>query len=129
MVQAEAEAVMAKAAFPAALARAHPGVEARLLLPDPDDVHVLAVAIGAHADCIVTYNARDFPRHTLAEEGITRRDPDGFLWELHSFHPDTLRGVVLAVHATAERMLGQEIALKSLLKRAQLNRLAKALSG
>ncbi len=45
-------------------------------------VHVLAIAIAGHADCIVTFNAKDFPRHLLAEEGLERRDPDGLLWQL-----------------------------------------------
>ena len=35
--------------------------------------------------------------------------------------------VVRTVHATAERMLGQDIPLKALMKRAQLRRLGKAI--
>jgi predicted nucleic acid-binding protein len=125
-VFAEGEAVLLRAAFPKAIARARPEIEARLLLPDPDDLHVLAVAIGAHADCIVTFNAQDFPRHILAEEGVQRRDPDGFLWELWSDNPTAVERVVADVHATACRLSGEDIPLKSLLKRAKLNRLGKA---
>jgi predicted nucleic acid-binding protein len=128
---AEAEALAGRVrmleAFPRALAREQPAIEARLLLPDPDDRHVLAVAIAAHADCIVTFNAVDFPRHVLAEEGLERRDPDGFLWEIWSHHPDKVAGVVAGVHATAERLAGQALDLRALLKRAKLPKLAKAL--
>ncbi|MDB5665114.1 RSP_2648 family PIN domain-containing protein [Cypionkella sp.] len=125
--QAETDAILMRAAFPKGQVREQPGLEARLLLPDPDDVHVLAVAIAGHADCIVTFNAQDFPRHVLAEEGIERRDPDGLLWQLWSFHPEVVTEVVAQVHATAETMKGAPIPLKSLLKRAQLPRLAKAM--
>lgn len=126
-VQAEGEAALARAGFPKACQRAQPDIEARLALPDPNDDHVLAVAIASHADCIVTFNAQDFPRPVLADHGLDRRDPDGFLWQLHSFHPAEVADVVRAVHATAERLSGQELALKALLKRARLPKLAKAL--
>jgi len=125
-LQAEGEALRMRAGFPRAMMREQPDIEARLLLPDPGDVHVLAVAVAAHADCIVTFNAKDFPRHVLAEEGIARRDPDGLLWQLWSDQPDVVGGVVAAVHAEAERLAGQVVPLKALLKRAQLPKLAKA---
>jgi predicted nucleic acid-binding protein len=128
-VEAEGEALRAKAAFPRAMIRDQPDIEARLLLPDAGDIHVLAVAIAAHADCIVTFNAKDFPRHVLAEEGIARRDPDGLLWEIWSHHPDEVTDVVRTVHAVAERMAGQGLSLKALLKRAQLPKLSKAILG
>jgi len=128
MAEAEVQATLMRAAFPKALVREHPSIEARLVLPDPDDVHVLAVAIAAHADCIVTFNAADFPRHTLAEEGLDRRDPDGFLWEIWSHHPGEVGRVVADVHARAETMAGAALSLKALLKRAKLPRLAKALT-
>ena len=64
---------------------------------------------------------------TLAEEGIARRDPDGFLWEMWSHHPDSVAETVAQIHATAERLSGAPIALKTLLKRAQLPKLAKVL--
>ena len=126
--QAEGEAVLMKAAFPRAIVREQPNIEARLMLPDLNDIHVLAVAVAGHADCIVTFNARDFPRHVLAEEGIGRRDPDGSLWQLWSHHPGGVSAVVGDVHATTERLAGQAIPLKSLLKRVQLPKLAKALA-
>lgn len=127
MAVAEGEALLARAAFPRAVVREQPDIEARLTLPDPNDIHVLAVAIAGHADAIVTFNAQDFPRPVLADEGIERRDPDGFLWELWSGHPADVSTVVAQVHATAERLSGGDIPLKKLLKRAQLPKLAKAL--
>lgn len=124
---AQAEAAGLRAAFPRGLVRDHPEIEARLILPDPNDRHVLASAIASGADAIVTFNARDFPGHVLAAEGIARRDPDGFLWELQSRHPEVMARIVETVRARAETISGQPMALKGLLKRARLYRLAKAL--
>ena len=124
---AEAEAAMLRATFPRGLIREQPQIEARLLLPDPNDVHVLATGIASGADAIVTFNAQDFPGHALAEEGLRRRDPDGFLWEMQSRHPEAMARVVEEVRAKAEQISGQKVELKPLLKRVRLFRLAKAL--
>ncbi|GLS87823.1 PIN domain-containing protein [Cypionkella aquatica] len=126
--QAETEAALMRASFARGFVREQPNIEARLMLPDENDVHVLAIAIAGNADCIVTFNAKDFPRHLLAEEGLERRDPDGLLWQLYSFHPLEVGAVVANVHATAEAMNGAPVVLKSLLKRAGLPRLAKAIA-
>ena len=124
---AEGEAASLRAAFPRGLVREHPEIEARLILPDPNDRHVLASAIASGADAIVTFNAQDFPGHVLAAEGIARRDPDGFLWELQSGQPEAMARIVESVRVKAEAISGQPVALKALLKRARLYRLAKAL--
>jgi predicted nucleic acid-binding protein len=61
------------------------GVEARiemLGLPDPDDRHVLAAAIEAGAESIITFNLRDFPETTMALYGITAEHPDDLLRQL-----------------------------------------------
>lgn len=52
---------------------------ATLSLPDPDDRHVLAAAIHAGADVIVTGNLADFPAETLARFSIEAQHPDDFL--------------------------------------------------
>jgi predicted nucleic acid-binding protein len=129
---AEVEARLAVAQvmqdFPRAMVPAVPAVEARLVLPDDNDVHVLAVAIAAGADAICTFNAQDFPRHVLMAEGIARRDPDGLLWEFWSHQPDVVAGVVEEARQTAERFSGTEKPLRAFLKKAGLPRLGKAMS-
>jgi predicted nucleic acid-binding protein len=128
MSETRVEAALIAARFPRAMLRAAPHIEARLILPDPNDLHVLAVAIAGSADCIITFNARDFPRHVLAAEGVDRRDPDGFLWEMYSHYPDQVGAVIAQVHAKSEAMAGQPVSLRALLKRAQCPRLAKAVT-
>lgn len=126
---ARGEVALLRVAFPKACIAPQPGLETRLHLPDINDIHVLAVAIASSADAVITFNARDFPRHILAAEGLARRDPDGFLWELWSHHPDILENVIAKVHSTAERLSGHAQPLRTFLKRAGLPRLAKALHG
>lgn len=118
---------LAGAEFPRACEAAHPEIEARHILPDPADLHVLATAIASGSDAILTFNAQDFPRHILAAEGIARRDPDGFLWELWSRHPDTVETALAETKAEAERRAGAPVSFRALLKRNQLNRLARAI--
>ncbi len=50
-----------------------------LKLPDPDDRHVLAAAIRARAQMIVTSNLKDFPSDYLAEWDIEAKSPDDFV--------------------------------------------------
>ncbi|WP_435168735.1 RSP_2648 family PIN domain-containing protein [Falsirhodobacter sp. 1013] len=117
------------AQFVGAMVGPRPGLEARLHLPDPDDIHVLATAIAGSADIIITVNASDFPQHVLRAEGVERRDPDGLLWEMWSHHAGPVSEAVSQVHQRAEAMSGGPVSRKALLKRARLPRLAKALEG
>lgn len=50
-----------------------------LILPDAGDRHVLAAAIHAKAEFIVTFNLRDFPIDALAPLGVEAIHPDAFL--------------------------------------------------
>lgn len=67
-----------------------------LTLPDPDDRHVLAAAIRAGADVIVTFNLKDFPEERLAPFGIAAQHPDEFIDHLLDLAPG-------AVAAAAKR--------------------------
>lgn len=53
-----------------------------LTLPDPDDRHVLAAAIHAQANIIVTQNLKDFPQSVLTLYGIEAQHPDLFIRRL-----------------------------------------------
>ncbi len=58
-----------------------------LTLPDPGDRHVLAAAIRAGTEIIVTYNLRDFPADALTAYGIEARHPDEFVARLLDVAP------------------------------------------
>jgi predicted nucleic acid-binding protein len=58
-----------------------------LRLPDPDDCHVLAAAIQARANAIITINLKDFPAKTLEPFGIKAVHPDEFLLEVIDANP------------------------------------------
>lgn len=104
------------------------GVEARLWLPDPNDIHVLAAAVGCSADAIMTVNAKDFPRGELADQGLQRVDPDGFLIMLAATHPDVVQAVGEAVLDEARRLSGEPWEMRKLMRKARLPRLGKLLS-
>jgi predicted nucleic acid-binding protein len=125
---ARGEIAMVQAGFPQATVPVHAGLEARLWLPDSNDIHVLAAAVSGNADGIITMNAKDFPRGILAEEGLNRNDPDAFL--LGHFHadPDVVVPVAQAVLKEARRLSGEDWNLRSLMKKARLPRLGKALT-
>src|SRR5262249_22314932 len=65
-----------------------------LTLPDPDDRHVLAAAIRARADVIVTINLGDFPAATLKTYGIEAQHPDDFIVHLLDLAPGTVCAAV-----------------------------------
>ncbi|MCL2455547.1 MAG: PIN domain-containing protein [Micrococcales bacterium] len=68
-----------------------------LSLPDPDDRHVLAAAIQAEAELIVTKNLRDFPAEALLPLGIEAQHPDMFLSALHHDYPDVLATIITEI--------------------------------
>jgi predicted nucleic acid-binding protein len=127
-MQAQAEIALLQAAWPKAELHPAPGIEARLWLPDPADIHVLAVAVAGSADAIMTLNAKDFPRQTLAEEDLKRLDPDGYLQGLWQHDPDGIAQAARQVLAEANRLSGDQWEMRPLLKKARLPRLAKALA-
>ena len=75
------------AAIPESSVVRYEGLIEKLELPDPDDRHVLAAAIHAEAETIVTFNIRDFPKRVLAPYSIETRTSDSFVLRLLNAHP------------------------------------------
>jgi predicted nucleic acid-binding protein len=65
-----------------------------LTLPDPNDRHVLAAAIKAGADAIVTTNLKDFPTEALSKYGIEAIHPDDFVYYQIDLNPAVACGAI-----------------------------------
>ena len=126
--QARAEIALTQSHWPKAERPPAPGLEQRLWLPDSADIHVLATAVAASADTIVTLNAKDFPKNILAEEDLTRHDPDSLLHTFWQTDPEGLTTIATRVLAEANRLSGTQWTLRALMKKARLPRLGKALT-
>ena len=80
--------------FPHSLVTGYEALIPTLLLPDPKDRHVLAVAIHVRAAFIVTFNLKDFPPSALAPYGVQAIGPDDFAVRLIDYDPDALLDAV-----------------------------------
>lgn len=58
-----------------------------VVLPDPDDRHVVAAVMHARADVIVSFNLKDFPNASLSAFGLEAQHPDEFLAHLFDLSP------------------------------------------
>ena len=76
--------------FPEAVVTGFEALEGELVLPDPDDRHVLAAAIRGGASLIVTANLADFPAAALAPHGIAALGPDAFALTLLERDPEAV---------------------------------------
>ncbi|SNR58197.1 RSP_2648 family PIN domain-containing protein [Puniceibacterium sediminis] len=126
--RARSEIAVLRAEWPGAEVVWKPSLESRLWLPDPNDVHVLAGAVAGSADVILTLNASDFPRNVLADEGVSRADPDAFLLGHWQAQPEAVARVCTNVLEEARRLSGKPWEMRALLKKARLPRLAKAVA-
>lgn len=77
-------------AVPDALIRGYESRICQLVLPDPDDRHVLAAAIQGGAGVIVTFNLKDFPSAKLKPHGIRVQHPDKFIGEWIARAPEAI---------------------------------------
>lgn len=77
------------AAFPSASVTPAAGI-AEAVACHPDDRHVVATAMAAKAELIVTDNISDFPAQGLNPLGIEAVTPDKFLCDLWDLQPEVL---------------------------------------
>jgi predicted nucleic acid-binding protein len=82
-------------AVPDCVVTGHEALIEGLALPDPDDRHVLAVAIRAGAQAIVTFNLNDFPGERLAPFFVEATHLDDFVLDLIDLAPGIVTDVVV----------------------------------
>jgi hypothetical protein len=88
---------------PDCLVENYEGLIAGLVLPDPDDRHVLAAAIAGHADAIVTFNLKDFPAEALDPHLIEVIHPDDFVLNQLELRPYEALAAVKKMRARLNR--------------------------
>lgn len=114
-------------AVPDALVTGYEPLVPTLILPDPDDRHVLAAAIVGRADVIVTTNLKDFPADVLAPYGMEAQHPDEFLMHQRDLNHDRFLECVKRIGA---RLVNPELSPDNYiesLRRCQLVLIADAL--
>jgi hypothetical protein len=94
-----------------------------LSLPDADDRHVLAAAIRAGAQAIVTFNLNHFPATTVRSYGMEALHPDRFVLGLIDLNEATVLRVVGEQEAALRRTETRDI-----MTRLELQGLPKAVA-
>ncbi len=98
-----------------------------LILPNPDDRHVVAAAIVGRADAIVTFDLKHFPPEILAPFGIDVQDPDAFIVNQIGLDPDRAVAGLARMRARLKRPPFTASAYLENLARKGLTKTAKVL--
>lgn len=77
-----------------------PGIE----LPDKGDRHVVAAAVHAKAQAIITFNLKDFPSSVLEPLGLNAQHPDDFVADLFDLYPAAVLQAVAEQRASLKRV-------------------------
>jgi predicted nucleic acid-binding protein len=98
-----------------------------LALPDPNDRHVLAAAIKAGADAIVTTNLKDFPNEALSSYGIEAIHPDDFIYYQIDLNPAVACGAIKKQRESLKNPPKEKEEFLAILQKQQLPQTVSAL--
>ncbi len=116
------------ALFPNACRPFESGLSAVPEMKDPDDRHVVALAIASQSPIIVTENLKDFPARLLSPLGVRAVSTDVFLSELAQSNPVHAGKALRLMQSLIGLPQVTEQAILDRLKQLGLRRTAKALS-
>ena len=89
---------------PDSLVEGYESIAETLTLPDPGDRHVLAAAVKAQAQIIVTYNLKDFPSDSLTPFGIEAQHPDDFFLNQCDLRQNVFLSVIKKIRLSLKRI-------------------------
>lgn len=112
-------------AIPDATVEGYEALIETLTLPDQNDRHVLAAAIKANAEMLVTRNLKDFPQDILDQYDVEVIHPDDFILCQIDLNPGTIRAVILSVLSD---LTNPKITLVDYLKSLEKTGLTKTVS-
>jgi predicted nucleic acid-binding protein len=110
--QAKRRIDVMREAFPEALVSGH-DVLIGAMRNDPKDRHVLAAAVRANADCIVSDNKKHFPQSILDPFELECLTAEDFLAEQYQLDPDAFIGLLTEQAGNTGRSLAEIVALLS----------------
>ncbi|MDB4353970.1 PIN domain-containing protein [Akkermansiaceae bacterium] len=76
---------------------------------DPKDRHVLAAAIRAGSQLILTFNLKDFPRESLQPWGVAAKHPQNYLLSLYSMEPQIVVQKIAEIAAEKHREFDEHL--------------------
>jgi len=97
-----------------------------ITLPDENDRHVVAAAIHAKADEIVTYNLKDFPGAEMRKYNLAAIHPDEFI--NYQFDLRQEAEVVVAAQQCRARLRKPPVSAEDYLNKLEQLRLAKTVA-
>lgn len=112
-------------AVPDVLVSGYESLIADVDLPDPNDRHVVAAAILAHAQVIVTSNLKDFPPASLSRFGLEAMTPDDFVLDCIDLRPEA---ILTAVQKQAATLKSPPMTLDEVFARLENNGLEQSVA-
>ena len=125
---ARVEIIQTKLKFPNAMWNLEDTSTEDYWLPDIDDIHVLTLAIKSKSKGIITFNIKDFPNTIMGKYDLFSITPDQFILGIFKENSNLVSKICHFELDEIIKTFEKQLSIKSLLKKAQLPKLAKVIS-